>query len=156
MNFTYYIYCGYWFILIFSCHFIYHFLKLFCVGVPIVAQQKWTRLISLRICFQYLPLISGLRMQHYCELWYRLNMQLGSGVAVAEVQADICSSDSIPSLEIPYAMSVALKKQNKTFLSFITWSSCHPRHSIRLRIIHDIFFFWWLLFNFNMHLLLKL
>ena len=44
-----------------------------------------------------------------------LQERLGSGVAVAVVQAGSCSSNSTPSLELPYATGVALKnrKQNK-------------------------------------------
>ena len=37
-----------------------------------------TQLISLRMQIQSLALLSGLRIQHSCELWYRLQMQLGS------------------------------------------------------------------------------
>ena len=54
-------------------------------GVPIVAQQKPIRLGTIRLQVQSLALLSGLRIQHCYELWCRLQMQLGSGVAVAMV-----------------------------------------------------------------------
>ena len=37
-------------------------------------------------------------------------MWLGSGIAVAVAQASSCSSDSTPSLELPYDMGAALKR----------------------------------------------
>ena len=42
--------------------------------------------------------LSGLRIQHCCELWYGLQRQLGSGVAVALAWAGRYSSDLTPSL----------------------------------------------------------
>ena len=45
-----------------------------------------------------LALLSGLRMWHCCELWCRLQMQLGSRVAVALVKAGSYSSNQTPSL----------------------------------------------------------
>ena len=48
-------------------------------GVPIVAQQKQTRLVSTEAS------LSGLMIQPCCEQWYRSQMQLGSDVAVAVV-----------------------------------------------------------------------
>ena len=45
-----------------------------------------------------LALLSGLRFQRCRELWYRSQTQLGSGVAVAQAQANGYSSDSAPSL----------------------------------------------------------
>ena len=40
---------------------------------------------------------NGLRIRHCHKLWYRLQMQLGSRVAVAVVQAGSCSSNLTPS-----------------------------------------------------------
>ena len=42
--------------------------------------------------------LSGLRIQHCRELWCRSQAWLGSGVAVAVVEAGCCSSDSTLSL----------------------------------------------------------
>ena len=43
-----------------------------------------------------LPSGFGLRIWHGHELWYRLQMRLGSGIAGAVVQAGSYSSDSTP------------------------------------------------------------
>ena len=49
-------------------------------------------------------------------VWCKSLMQLGSGIAMAVVQAGSCSSDSPPAWESPYALGVSKKrkKQNKT------------------------------------------
>ena len=51
-------------------------------GVPTVAQQKRIQLVSMRMQVQSLSSLSGLRIQHCRELWYRLQTQLGFHVAV--------------------------------------------------------------------------
>ena len=51
--------------------------------VPIVAQQKRIRLVSMRMQVRSLALLSGLRIRRCRELWCRSQMWLGSGVAVA-------------------------------------------------------------------------
>ena len=48
-----------------------------------MAQRKRIGLGTMRLQVRYLDLISGLRIWRCLELWYRLQMQLGSGVAVA-------------------------------------------------------------------------
>ena len=58
---------------------------------------------------QSLVLLRGLKIRHFRELWYRSQTRLRSGMVVAVPQAGSCSSDSTPSLGIPYAMGVALK-----------------------------------------------
>ena len=77
-----------------------------------MAQQKQTQLVSMRMRVQSLAPLSGLRIQHCRELWCRLQMWLGSGIAVASAEASSYSSDLTPSLEISYAAPVALKKNN--------------------------------------------
>ena len=52
-------------------------------GVPAVAQWKRICLASMRMQAQSLASLSGLRIWHCHELWYRSQMQLGSGIAVA-------------------------------------------------------------------------
>ena len=64
--------------------------------VPTVTQWKETRLVSMRRRVQSLALLSGLKIQRCRELWCRLQMQLGSGVAVAVAVSR--SSDLTPSL----------------------------------------------------------
>ena len=54
-------------------------------GVPIVAQQKQIWLASRRTQVPSLTLLSGLRIQHFHELWCRSQMRLRSHVAVAVV-----------------------------------------------------------------------
>ena len=58
--------------------------------------------------------IPGLAQWHCHELWCRLQMRLGSGVAVAGVQAGGYSSNLTPTLGTPYAAGAALKDKNKT------------------------------------------
>ena len=48
-----------------------------------MAQQKRIQLGTMRLQVRSLALLSGLRIQRCRELWYRLQTQLGSGVAVA-------------------------------------------------------------------------
>ena len=54
-------------------------------GVPVMTQQKWIWLISMRTQVQSLDSLSGLRIKHCCELWCRWQMWLGSCIAVAVV-----------------------------------------------------------------------
>ena len=67
-------------------------------GVPILAQWQQTWLVSMRMRVQSLAPLGGLRIWHCCELWCRLQMQLGSHVAVALAQVGSYSSDCTPSL----------------------------------------------------------
>ena len=54
-------------------------------GVPIMAQWKQIQLGTMRLQVQSLALLTGLRIQHCHDLWCRLQMWLGSSVAVALV-----------------------------------------------------------------------
>ena len=65
-------------------------------GVPTVAKQKQTLLVSLKMQVQSLALLGGLGIWHCHELWCRSQTWLGSRVAVAE--AGGYSSDVTPSL----------------------------------------------------------
>ena len=60
-----------------------------------------------------LAFLSGLRIWCCRQLWRRWQTRLGSGVAVAVVQAGSCSSDSTSAWELPYAAGVALKSKKK-------------------------------------------
>jgi len=55
------------------------------LGVPVVAQWLWIRLGTMRLRVRSLHLLSGLTIQRCRELWCRLQMRLGSRVAVALV-----------------------------------------------------------------------
>ena len=48
------------------------------MGVPVVAQKKRTRLVSMRMWVPSLDLLSGLRILRCYELWCRLQTWLGS------------------------------------------------------------------------------
>ena len=52
-----------------------------------MAQRKRIQLASMRTWVRSLALLSGLRLRRCRELWCRWQMRLGSGVAVAVVQA---------------------------------------------------------------------
>ena len=53
------------------------------IGVPIVAQQKQIRLGTMRLQVRSLGLLSGIRIQHCCELRCRSQTLLRSGIAMA-------------------------------------------------------------------------
>ena len=63
--------------------------------------------------------LSGLRIQFCSELRYMLQMQLGSCVAVAVVEAGSCSSDSAPSLGASTCCGYGPKKKKKKEEEFI-------------------------------------
>ena len=78
-------------------------------GVPIMAQQKRVHLGTVRVQVRSLALHSELRTQCCHELWWRLKMWLGSGVAVA----GSCSSDSTPSPSTSMCHTRPWKKEKK-------------------------------------------
>ena len=53
-------------------------------------QWKWIQLVSMRMQVPSLALLSGLRIQHCREQWYRLQTRLRSGVAMAVAVASSC------------------------------------------------------------------
>ena len=88
-----------------------HFIQICTQSLPLWEFLLWlsglrTPLVSMRIWVQSLTLLSGLRIRH-CRK-HRLQMRLGSSVAMAVVQAGSCSPDS---WEIPYAAGMALKRK---------------------------------------------
>ena len=95
-------------------------LRMHSWGVPVMAQPSRTRLVSMRMRFQSLALLGGLRIQRCHELWCSLQVWLGSGIAVAVAVAGTYTS------ELPYALGVALKRQKKkkkAFVAFPLWCS---------------------------------
>ena len=78
-----------------------------------MAQGKQIRPGTMRFRVPSLASLSGLRIQHCCELWYRSQTQLGSYVAVAVVQTGNCSSDSIPSLGTSVCLGCSPKMQQQ-------------------------------------------
>ena len=101
-------YCCYPSLLFF---FFFNFKKLQTIGVPLVAQWQRTRLVSMKMWVRALAPLSGLRIPSYCELWHRLKTWLGSGVAVAVVQASSCGSNWSSSLETSICPGFSPKKQ---------------------------------------------
>ena len=65
---------------------------------PLWLSRLQTQLESMRMWLSSLASLSGLRIQRCRELWCRSQSRLGSGVAVAVVQAGSCSSESNLSL----------------------------------------------------------
>ena len=82
------------------------------LGIPVVAQQKQIQLGTMRLRVQSLASHSG----HCHELWYRSQVRLRSGVAVAVAQAGRYSSDLTSSLGTSIlGLGCSLKsKRNKT------------------------------------------
>ena len=64
-----------------------------CFGVPVVAQRKQILLGTMKLWVWSLALLSGLRIQHCHELWYRLQTWLRCGIAVTVAVASSYSSD---------------------------------------------------------------
>ena len=63
------------------------------LGVPVMAQWLTNPTRNHEVAGLILALLSGLRIWHCRELWCRLQMWLGSRVAVALVLAGSYSSD---------------------------------------------------------------
>ena len=83
------------------------------IGVSVMAQRKRIRLGTMRLWVGSLASLSGLRIQCCRELWHGSQMRLGSGVAVALVQAS--SSDQVPSLGTSTCHGCGPKKKDKRY-----------------------------------------
>ena len=83
----------------------------FSLGIPAVAQWKQIGPVTTRLRVRSLASLSGLRIRHCCELWFRLQTWLRSQVAVAV--AGSCSSDSTPSLGTSMCCGCGSKKEKK-------------------------------------------
>ena len=90
------------------------------IRVLVVAQWKWTRLVLTRTQVQSLVLLSGLRIQRYCELW--CGHRRGSDPAWLWLCCRPVATALIWPLawEPPYAMGAALKRQRKMFFKKIS------------------------------------
>ena len=78
-----------------------------------MVQRKRIRLITMRMQVRSLALLSGLRIQHCCELWCRLQMCLGSCVALAVARLAAVTPIRPLVWEPPYAAGVALEKAKR-------------------------------------------
>ena len=81
------------------------------MGVPFISQWLPKPTISMSLWARSLALLSGLRIQHCHELCCRLQTWLGSGIAVAVVQAGSCSFYSAPSPGTSICCGCSPKKQ---------------------------------------------
>ena len=77
-----------------------------------MAQWKGIRIGTMRLRVQFLASLSGLRIQHCCELWCRPQIQLRSRIVLDVAQASSCSSNCTPNLGTSVCCGVALKKKN--------------------------------------------
>ena len=80
-------------------------------AVPIMAQRKRIRLRTMRLQVRSLASLSGLSIQHCCQLWCRSQAQLGSCITVALVQAGSCRSHQTRSLGTSICHGCGPKKQ---------------------------------------------
>ena len=78
------------------------------LGVPIEFQ-----LGTMRLWVRSLASLSGIRIQHCCELWCRLQRWLRCGIAVAMVWTSGYSSHWTPSMGTPYAAALDKTKKKK-------------------------------------------
>ena len=82
-------------------------------GISIVIQWKWIQLVSLRMWVWHQSLLSGLGIQHFPELWYSLQKQLRSHIAMAVVWASSHSSNLTPNLASSICLGCSHKTQKK-------------------------------------------
>ena len=82
-------------------------------GVPVVVQWLTNPTRNHEVAVRSLASLSGLRIRHCHALWCRSQTRLGSGVAVAVVEAGSYSSDWTPSLGTSICRGCSPKKQNK-------------------------------------------
>ena len=110
-------------------------------GVPIVELQTSCPWV------QPLASFSGLRIQRCHKLWRRLQLQLGSGIAVAVVWT--CSSNSTPSSGTSVYHSCGLKKKKNIFFK-THYLLSHQSLFIPFSLYHKpLFTFWYLCMSFN-------
>ena len=87
-------------------------------GLPIVAQRKRIALVFMRMWVRSLASPSRLKIRHCYKLRRMSQMQLGSGIAVAVLEASSCSSDSTPCLGIStYYCRCSPKRKKKSFVT---------------------------------------
>ena len=98
------------------------------------------------MCVPSLASLSGSRIQCCLELWYRLQTQLGSGVALALVWAGSLEPVTLIwplAWELLYAMGTAIKKKKKkVIISYSAWTlsidlNTPPEHKIKQKNLWD-------------------
>ena len=115
---TYSVDFGWWTDMIFFFLLKYSWFTMLCqlkkkwnTGVPVLVQQKWIWLVSMRMWVQSLASSSRSGIQHCHELWCRLQMHFESHVPAVMVQAGSYSSDLTPSLGNSICCGCGAKKQ---------------------------------------------
>ena len=88
--------------------------KSFILGVPVMAQWLTNPTRNYEVGrVRSLALLSGLRIQHCRQLWYKLQTLLGSCVAVVLAEAGSYSTNSTPSGNLHMPQSSPKKKINQ-------------------------------------------
>ena len=78
-----------------------------------MAQRLMNLTKIMRMWVLSLASLSGLRIRRCCELWCKLQMQLGSRIAVVWHRLAAVVLIQPPAWELPYAAGAALKKQKE-------------------------------------------
>ena len=113
-----------------------HFLEF-----PLWFSGLQTQLVSMRLQVWSLASLTRWRIWHCSELWCRMQMWLGSFVAVAMVQASNCSSNSTPGLGTSMWCSRGPKKQEKyVYLSvaFLYMNNALSKKEIKKTILFSV------------------
>ena len=94
----------------------------------------------MRLRFDSWPLsVSGLRIRLCHELWYRLQMQLGSRVAMAVVEASSYSSGPAPSLGTYICHRYSPRRDKKRKKRILNYSDTIPLSDIMVeKISHSV------------------
>ena len=95
-------------------------LKIYSLGVPVVAQQKSILVGTMRLCVQSLASLSGLRIQHCCERWCRLQMQLRPALLWLQYRPAAAALMRPLAWEPPYTPGAAPPQKKKfTLLTYL-------------------------------------
>ena len=111
-------------------------------GVLTTAQQKQIQLGTMRLQVQSLTSLSGLRISCFREPWCGSQTWLGSGLAVAMVEAGSCSPNETPSLGTSMCRGCSPKKKSKKQTKKESYRLCvreHPVIHANGRWIHSWF-----------------
>ena len=112
--------------------------------VPVIEQQKGIQLGTRKLWVRSLALLNGLRILHYCELWYRSQMWLGSGISVTVVRSAASSLIRPLPWGSPCTASMALKGQKRKKRNQMTGNWIFPwtllsEHAVTLKYVRQVF-----------------
>ena len=107
--------------------------------IPPVVQQKQTWPVSMRIWVWSLASLSGLRIKHCHELWYRSQTWLRSGIAVAIARPAAAALIKLLSWEPLYAKGAALKSKKKEQTSKGTWKNYSAKVFLKIYMLSPDF-----------------